>query len=205
MGYNLQEHQVLELVRKSCKKLGLGNYISTDENIPDYKLMTDTRRPFLECSECFPHLEDENLNIRMMVFANPTLLGLLQGQVDIYVDAIVSPCAPNPFLQCLIVVLFDNQTSCYVPVVYTLMTHKYTLLYYQVFTQLKIITKNKMKVCTYTSDFERAEMNMLEALFGKGKHVGCSFHWNQAIFEYLEEKRDLGNCPKLEASKDYLN
>jgi hypothetical protein len=56
----------------------------------------------------------------------------------------------------LIVMVFDNQTSCYVPVVYTLMAHKYAHLYYQVFTQLKIITKNKMKVRTFTSNFERA-------------------------------------------------
>jgi hypothetical protein len=83
--------------------------------------------------------------------------------------------------------VFDNQTSCYVLVVYTLMTHKYTLIYYQVFVQLKTITKNKMKVCTFTSDFERAEMNMLEAIFGEGKHIGCLFQWKQAIFKYLKE------------------
>jgi hypothetical protein len=80
------------------------------------------------------------------------------------------------------------------------MTHKNALLYYQVFTQLKFITKNKMKVCTYTNNFERAEMNMLEAIFGKGKHVGCLFHWKQAIFQYLKEKCDLGNSMSLEAA-----
>jgi hypothetical protein len=31
MWYGLQEHQVLELVQKTCKKLGLGNYISAVE------------------------------------------------------------------------------------------------------------------------------------------------------------------------------
>jgi hypothetical protein len=53
MWCSLQEHKVLELVQKTCKKLGLGNCISTIENIPDYKLMTNTRRPFLHCSTCF--------------------------------------------------------------------------------------------------------------------------------------------------------
>jgi hypothetical protein len=130
--------------------------------------------------------------MRTMVFAYPTLLGLLQGQVDIYVDATFNQCSPNPFLQCLIVMVFDNQTSCYVLVVFTLMTHKYTLLYYQVFTQLKTITKNKIKVRIFTSNFERAEMNMLEALFGNGKHVGCLFHWKQAIFKYLKRQMRLG-------------
>jgi hypothetical protein len=39
-----------------------------------------------------------------------------------------------------------------------------------------------MKVYTYTSDFERVEMNILEALLGKGNHVVCLLHWKQAIF-----------------------
>ncbi len=56
-----------------------------------------------------------------------------------------------------------------------------------------------MKVCTYTCGFERAEMNMLEVLFGKRKHVGCLFHWKQAIFKYLNEKCGLGNSISLEA------
>jgi hypothetical protein len=41
--------------------------------------------------------------------------------------------------------------------------------------QLKILTKSKMKVRTYTSDFERAEMNMLEVHFPEGTHAGCFF------------------------------
>ncbi len=82
------------------------------------------------------------------------------------------------------------------------MTPKYPSLYYQVFTQLKIITKNKMKVRTYTSNFERAKMNMLEVLFGKGKHIGCLLHWKQAIFKYLKEKCGLGNSISLEAAME---
>jgi hypothetical protein len=133
----------------------------------------------------------------MMIFANLTLLGLLQDQVDIYVDATFNPCTPHPFLHGLIVMVFDNQTSCYAPVVCTHMTYKYAKLFYQVLMHLKIITKNKVKVRTYTSNFERAEMNMLEVHFGKGKHVGCLFHWKQAIFKYLKEKCGLGKSISL--------
>jgi hypothetical protein len=154
--------------------------------------MMDTRRPFLQYSTCFPHPEDENLYMRMMVFANPTLLGLIQGQSDIYVDATFNPCTPHPFIQCLIVMVFNNQRSCYVPVVYTRMTHKYALLHYQVFTQLKIITKNKMKVRTYTSVFERAEMNMLEALFGKENTLGSCFTGSKQYLSTLKRNVTWG-------------
>ncbi len=61
-----------------------------------YKLMTDTKtkHPFLHCSVCFPHPEDNNANMRMMIFSNPTLIGLLHGIVDIFVDATFTPCTP---------------------------------------------------------------------------------------------------------------
>ena len=65
----------------------------------------------------------------MMIFANPYLLGLLTGLVDIFIDATFSPCTPNPFYQCLIIMVYDSQTSAYIPVIYALMTHKVTELY----------------------------------------------------------------------------
>ena len=191
----LKEHQVTELVRKCRKKLGLGDAIGTIENTPDYNKMTNQDRPFLQGSMCFPHPDKQNTNMRAMMFANPELLGLLNGRVDIFIDATFDPCTPHLFYQCLIVMVFNPSTSSYVPVIYTLMTHKCTELYWQVFNQVKVLTKNKMEVCTYTSDFERAEMNTLEAHFGdpdKKKHVGCFFHLKQAWFKYLKEKLGMG-------------
>lgn len=45
-----------------------------------------------------------------------------------------------------------------------------------------------MKVRTYTSDFERAEMNMLAEHFPKEIHVGCFFfHFKQALVKYLKD------------------
>ncbi len=41
---------------------------------------------------------------------------------------------------------------------------------------------------------------MLEAFWGKGKHVGCFFHWKQAISKYSKDKCGLGNSVSLEAA-----
>ena len=84
LWYRIKEQQVKDLVRKSHKKLGFGNAISTIENTPDYNKMTDQDRPYLHCSACFPHPEKPDTNMRMMIFANPYLLGLLKGLVDIF-------------------------------------------------------------------------------------------------------------------------
>jgi len=50
------------------------------------------------------------------------------------------------------------------------------------------MTKGKMQVRTYTSDFERAEMNMLVEHFPEGIHVGCLFHLKQAWVKYTHRQ-----------------
>jgi hypothetical protein len=191
MWYEIKEQQVKELVRKSHKKLGFGNTISTIENTPDYNKMTDQDRPFLHCSACFPHPKKPDTNMQMMIFANPYLLGLLKGLVDIFIDATFSPCTPNPFYQCLIIMVYDSQTSSYIPVIYALMTHKVTELYGHVFSQINMLMQGKMKVRTYTIDFKRALMNMCELHFGKKvggvTHVDCLFHLKKAWLKYLKK------------------
>ena len=153
--------------------------------------MPSKDRPFLHHSMCSPHPEKSDVMMRLMIFANPALLGLLNGVVDIFIDPTFS-CVPAPFYQCLIIMVFDPSTSHYLPVVYALMTHKVQELYWQMFNQLIVLTKWKMQVRTYTSDFELAMMNMLELHFGKnaggGKHIGCFFHLKQAWRKYLIEK-----------------
>jgi len=193
--YGLQEHQVLEMVRKCRNKLGQGNSISTLENVMDYSKMPSKDRPFLHHSMCSPHPDKSDVMMCLMIFANPALLGLLNGVVDLFIDATFS-CVPAPFYQCLIIMVFDPSTSHYLPVVYALMTHKVQELYWQMFNQLIFLTKWKMQVRTFTSGFELAMMNMLELRFeknaGGGKHVGCFFHLKQAWRKYLIEKCGLG-------------
>ena len=127
--FGLREDQVKNLTKSSRTKLGFGNFISTVEMVPEYRQMSDTKRAFLHCSATFPHPDKTEEVMRIMIYANPSLLGLLRGIVDIYVDATFKPCAPYGFYQCLIVVVFDIQTSSCTPVVYALMSHKNKTLY----------------------------------------------------------------------------
>ena len=158
----MQEGEVKNLIRNTRSKCGYGSYIKTVENALEYRFMPGTNRPFLHCSASFTDWDKPNELMRIMIFANPDLLGLLRGHVDIYVDATFTPCTPSGFYQCLILVVFNHQTSSYVPVVYALMSHKVTSLYHQVFLQIKSMMMGKMKVNTYTSDFEPQSIFILK-------------------------------------------
>jgi hypothetical protein len=84
--------------------------------------------------------------MRAMMFVTPKLLCLLCGLVHIFVDATFA-CTPNPFYQCLILMVFNPNTSAYAPVIYTLMTHKCKELYMHVFNQVKVLTKVRNISC----------------------------------------------------------
>jgi hypothetical protein len=122
---------------------------------------------------CSPHPDKSDVMMRLMIFVNPALLGLLNGVVDLFIDATFS-CVPAPFYQCLIIMVFDPSTSHYLPVIYALMTHKVQELYWQMFNQLIVLTKWKMQVRTFTSDFGT----------GYDEHAGTSFRgkcwWRKA-------------------------
>ncbi len=44
--FSLREDQVKNLTKNARTKLGFGNFISTVESVPEYRLMSDTKGPF---------------------------------------------------------------------------------------------------------------------------------------------------------------
>ena len=99
-----------------------------------------------------------------------------------YVDATFN-CAPHPFYQCLIVMVYNHETSSYIPVLYSLMSHMFQGIIYCSGWEIKV------KICR--TDFEHALLNQMAVQFGGvggGVHVGCFFHLKQAWQKYLLEK-----------------
>lgn len=178
----IREDQVKSLVKDARAELGLGDAISTVMDVPQYSQMRGTARPFVQYSSTMPNPQKSGEIIRKMVFGNPSLFGLLKvKQVDLFVDVTFS-CCPNPFQQCLIIMVFNGETSSFVPVVYILMTHKNEHAYWEAFNQKVVLSDWKLHCSTFTSDFERAMINELENQFGGprgGTHVGCFFHLEQ--------------------------
>ena len=134
--------------------------------------MKDTGRPILHLNAMLPHPEDETM-MQFMCYANPVLLTLLMSaKLHIFIDA-TFPMTPSPFYQTFIVMVYDRQTMMYVPVMYFLMTHKVQELYMHVFQQIIVLSKYRINVNFYTSDFERAIINAAKHYFPEGFHNGC--------------------------------
>ncbi len=185
--YGLNKNSVCARVRRVRGSMNFGDAFCTVENT-SFAMMQDTDRPFLQHHSVIPDRTNPGVWQRLMVFGNPTLFGLLMAvAVDLYIDATFD-CCPNPFYQCLIIMCFDRATSMYVPVLYCLMTHKTQELYWHALNQVIVISNWKLKVRSYTTDFEKAIINSCEHQFPEGFHVGCFFHLKQAWRRYLITK-----------------
>jgi hypothetical protein len=135
----LHRDQVLNLIKNTRTELNQGNAIAAITDTPDYYLMTDSKSAFVRYQASMPNPENETKPMmRMMVFGNPELLRLLKGRnLDLYMDATFD-CCPDPFYQCLIIMIYEPTCSYYVPVMYILMTHKNETLYWHAFNQVVI-------------------------------------------------------------------
>ena len=95
---------------------------------------------------------------------------------------------PKQFYQCLIVMVFDNQTDVYVPVFYILLTSKTEKIYRHALHLMNETAGSKMNPTSVTCDYEKGLRNTIM----KAVINGCLFHWKQAIRRKLV---DL-NCDK---------
>jgi hypothetical protein len=135
----------LALVQNSRRLQNFGDPISMIENTPEYNSMQDSDLPFLQASLNFANPKRGKDRIRIMIFANPALLGMLKiPALDVFVDATFN-CCPNSFYQCLIFMIYDHATSSYVPILYALMTSKCKEAYWQVSIRLWYCPRGKSK------------------------------------------------------------
>ena len=151
----------IDLVHNTRRQLNFGDAIFTVENVPEYNQMIDSKRSFLQVSMSFPNPVDGEDPILIMIFGNPGLSGMLKTPgLDVFVD-VTFDCTPNPFLQCLIFMIYDNSTSNCVPILYILMTSKCMEAYWHAFNQIVAISKWQIRVRTYYTDFEIAMMKQI--------------------------------------------
>jgi hypothetical protein len=177
---------VISLVKRTRRDLNCGDAIRSAEH-PTLAMMTDDEtRPFLQHNMTIPHPKKPGVQCRAMAWSNPELIMTIRGKPDVFVDATFD-CAPAPFYQCLILMVYDDQTGVYLPVVYILMTHKLEELYRHAFHMITVMSGWKFNPRSITYDFERAIINAAKVSFPNATANGCDFHWMQAILRYCDK------------------
>ena len=73
--------------------------------------------------------------------------------------------------------VYDVQTSIYIPVIYVLTTGKYDILYWYTLHWVFMVSKWKFDPFSVTCDFEKGLNNAIRDQFTNSIPNGCLFHW----------------------------
>ena len=68
-------------------------------------------------------MKEQTTMERIVGFGNPYLFYYLTHAQSLYIDATFT-VVPNPFYQCLVVMIFEESLQIYLPILYILMTNK---------------------------------------------------------------------------------
>ncbi|KAE8976066.1 hypothetical protein PR002_g25416 [Phytophthora rubi] len=124
---------------------------------------------------------------RVMGWAHPALIRLLTySNVSLFVDGTFF-CVPSSFYQCIIVMVYDRGSRCYVPAMWVLNTSKTEWSYWHVLHCVQAATGMNMEPGTITCDFEQGLINAVGDQFPDSTLVSCLFHFKQAVRRRMQK------------------
>ncbi|CAF1604289.1 unnamed protein product [Adineta ricciae] len=148
--------------------------------IPDiYKSTIDGNR-FLLCDESRVRRE------RLLLFSSDDQLDLLFDSPMVFMDGTFSKSPPH---FCQIYILHAVNFDICLPCVFGLLVNKKSITYKQLFFNLKQIALERGKCFSpevIITDFESGVLPVLKSEFPSAKHLGCFFHFCQAIYRQIQ-------------------
>lgn len=167
-----------------------GSWEGTIKSSP-YMFVSDVdHRQFLQFDLYF-HNQKTLSNERMIGWAHPDLIFLVQGgPVNIFIDCTFK-VVPSAFMQLMIIMVYSKHHDLYVPVYYILLQSKKEDSYFNAIEQAINASNWKLEALTVTCDFEMALINAIKDQFPEGKRVLCLFHWKQALRRKLRDDYKL--------------
>lgn len=179
--------KMLNRIKNSRTKQN-GNDVFRTIEMTNLSKMKNSHLFFLQFNITFPNeLADGKLE-RIIGFGNPSLFRVFGGNSKIFIDGTFKVC-PKPFYQCLIIMVFDEQTDAFVPVFYVLLTSKNTQIYRHALYWIKSAVDYKMQPLVITCDYEKALHSAVKNEFPNANINGCLFHWKQAIRRKIKDLR----------------
>ncbi|KAK1933972.1 hypothetical protein P3T76_011732 [Phytophthora citrophthora] len=178
----LSREQVISRVYRA-RHNHFGGSIYSHVEVPPLSLARDGSN-FFQFNFTFP---GETGPDRLIGWGHPALVRLLMyDNVSLFLDATFR-CVPASFYQCIVVMVYDRGSRCYVPCVTILSTTKTEWSWWHALHGVQVCTKMSMQPGTITCDYERAVLNAARDQFPEPTTVGCLFHFKQAVRRRMQK------------------
>jgi hypothetical protein len=185
------KNKIINII-KSTRKSEFGTDALEKIETKNYSLVSDIDpRPFLITNYKYllpktKEKEERKLH-NMLMWAHPDLISMMRRHLTaIYIDCTFR-CVPKPYSQCLIAMIYDDETDLYVPAVYFLLDNKSQWTYWHAIHFILVETETKFHPLTVTTDFEKALLNAVKEQLPNAHRVGCLFHFKQAIRRKMQK------------------
>lgn len=133
---------------------------------------------------------------RVIGWSHPNLMKLLRYEnLTLFIDGTFR-CVPSQYKQCVVLMVYDMGSKCYVPVFFVLCTSKTYDTYWNLLQYISDACGEKPRPKQVVCDFELALINAVRDWFPGAKIIGCHFHFKQACQRKMKKYR----IPQCEAS-----
>ncbi|KAF1740448.1 hypothetical protein MXB_3522 [Myxobolus squamalis] len=112
---------------------------------------------------------------QFLLWSTNEALSLMRYNNQTFIDCTFR-CAPSPFTQCLIIMVYDNGTQMYIPCVYALVTCKNEYKYLTTFHEVIVLMKYIWMPLIIMSDFDFSLITALKYEFPESRFMCCYFH-----------------------------
>ena len=118
---------------------------------------------------------------RMIGWAHPDLVVLAsKGGLNLYIDCTFD-VVPHPFVQMLVIMLYDEASQMFLPVFHILLQSKHEDVYIEAIHQCIVATGHKLDGISITCDFEKGLLKACKSQFPLSYTVLCEFHFKQSL------------------------
>ena len=118
---------------------------------------------------------------RILIWGHPDLIWMLKRKkTSIFIDGTFY-CVPKPFVQCIVIMMRDEETSVNVPVLYSLIDSKSSCAYWHLMYQILVLTEMKFDPEVIATDFETSLVQAIKEQFPNIRQIGCYFHFIQSL------------------------
>ncbi|GMF52676.1 unnamed protein product [Phytophthora fragariaefolia] len=96
-------------------------------------------------------------------------------------------CVPQPFYQCVVIMVHDQASDCFLSVFYVLCSSKESDMYWNVIDHVIQATDQKLNPAKAICDFESGLIKAVLTQFPDAKVSGCYFHFKQALGRQMKK------------------